>query len=160
MSSTPKYVHTLGTHTRHTCGTQKAQKFTIFVPDVWHFCACCVHVRCAPTCGSYSPEHGDVPRYPNLAKIPKIRRCSSPYSWLIFSFWEKNCKEKKFSFCSAWHAKMNLSQQITIRMLWNRNLLLTNIMCTSGLLLMTFWREYTFVWSQMWEAPGVSKTDI
>jgi len=28
------YVHTLGTHTRHTCGTQKAQKFTIFVPDV------------------------------------------------------------------------------------------------------------------------------
>ena len=69
--------------------SQNTAENMIFVPDVRNFCAFCVHVRCAPTCGSYSPKHGDVPRYPNLAKIPKIRRCSSLWSRVIFLFEEK-----------------------------------------------------------------------
>ena len=36
--------------------------------------------------GSYSPRHGDNPRYPYLAKIPKITCCSSPQRWKIFFF--------------------------------------------------------------------------
>ena len=36
-------------------------EIVIFVPDVCNICAFCVHVRCAPTRGSYSPEHGDIP---------------------------------------------------------------------------------------------------
>ena len=115
----------------------------IFVPDVCYFCAFCVHVRCAPTCGSYSPKHGDIPRYPNLAKIWKIRRSSSLRSRVIFLFEEKKMsKNSKMSFCSIWVTKMNLYQQITIRMLWNRNMMLTDIMRTSGLLLMTFWKIF------------------
>ena len=54
--------------------SQNANEIKIFVPDVFYFCAICVHVICASTCGSYSPEHGDVPRYPNLAKILNIKR--------------------------------------------------------------------------------------
>ena len=50
--------------------SQNTYENTIFVPDVCNFCAFCVHVPGASTCGSYSPKHGDNPRYPNLAKIP------------------------------------------------------------------------------------------
>ena len=79
--------------------SQNANEIKIFVPDVFYFCAICVHVICAPTCGSYSPEHGDIPRYPNLAKILKIKRWNSPWSLMIFSFWRKKIsKRKKISF--------------------------------------------------------------
>ena len=37
---------------------------------------------------------------------------------------------------------MNLCQQILIRMLWNRNMMLTDIMRASGSLLMTFWKIF------------------
>ena len=113
------------------------------MPDVCYFCASCVHVWYAPTCGSYSPEHGDIPRYPNLAKIPKIRRCSSLRSRVIFLFEEKKMsKNSKMSFCSIWVTKMNLCQQITIRMLWNRNMMLTDCMRLSESLLMIFWKIF------------------
>ena len=115
----------------------------IFVPDVCNFCAFCVHVWCAPTRVSYSPEHGDIPRYPNLAKIPKIRRYSSLWSGVIFLFEEKKMSKKlKMSFCSVSVTKVNLSQQITIRMLWNRNMMLTSCMRPSGSLLMIFWKIF------------------
>ena len=69
--------------------SKNTAEIMIFVHDVCYFCAFCVHVRCAPTCESYSPKHGDVPQYPNLEKIPDIRRCSSPQRWNIFLFEEK-----------------------------------------------------------------------
>ena len=79
--------------------SQNTAEIMNFVPDVFYFCAICVHVICAPTCGSYSPEHGDIPRYPNLAKIPKIKRWNSPCSLMIFSFWRKKiAKRKNISF--------------------------------------------------------------
>ena len=81
--------------------SKNTAEIMIFVPDVCNFCAFCVHVRCAPTCGSYSSEHGNNPRYSNLAKIPKIRRCSSLRSRVIFLFEEKKMsKNSKMSFCS------------------------------------------------------------
>ena len=45
---------------------------------------------------------------------------------------------------------MNLGQQITIRMLWNRNMLLTDIMRTSGSLLMTFWKIFDSRMKILW----------
>ena len=59
-----------------------------------HFCAWCVHLRGAPICGSYSPEHGDNPRYPNLEKIPRITDSSGFQRWrstgVFSSFLEQN----------------------------------------------------------------------
>ena len=82
----------------------------IFVPVVWYFCVFCVHVRCAPTCESYSPKHEDIPRYPNLAKISKIRRCSSLRSRVIFLFEEKKVELFKFNFFfSMSHKKLFLA---------------------------------------------------
>ena len=80
--------------------SQNANEIKIFVPDVFYFCAICVHLICVPTCGSYSPEHGDIPRYPNLEKIPRITRCSSPRSRVIFLFEKKKMikQKKKFFF--------------------------------------------------------------
>ena len=69
--------------------SQNTAKIGIFVPDVFIFCAFCVYVWCAPTCGSYSSEVGDDPRYPNLEKISRITRCSLLWSRAIFLFEEK-----------------------------------------------------------------------
>ena len=68
---------------------QSLPKLAIFMPDVCYFCTWCVCVLDAFTCGSYSPGHGDIPPYPNLEKIPKIRHCCSPQRWKIFLFEEK-----------------------------------------------------------------------
>ena len=79
--------------------SQNTYENTIFVPHGCNLCAFCVHVLETSTCGSYSPKHGDNPRYPNLAKIPKITRCSSPWSWMIFFFLKKKiAKRKKILF--------------------------------------------------------------
>ena len=69
--------------------SQNTAENMIFVPDALNFCAFCVHVWCATTCGSYSPKHGDDLPYPNLEKIPRITRCSSHRSRVIFLFEEK-----------------------------------------------------------------------
>ena len=52
--------------------SQNTAEIINFVPDVWYFCAFCVCVWDVSTYGSYSPAHGDNPRYPNLEKIPRI----------------------------------------------------------------------------------------
>ena len=46
------------------------------------------------------------------------------------------------TFLPAWVTKNNLEPEILIRILWNRNMLLTDIMRTSGSLLMTFWKIF------------------
>ena len=49
--------------------------------------------------------------------------------------------KKKFFF-SLKSTEMSLDSKITIRMIWNRNMLLMDIMRTSGSLLMTFWKLF------------------
>ena len=74
--------------------SKSTDEIMIFLSDVCNFCALCVHLRCASKCGYYSPENEDNPRYPNLAKISKIRRCSSLRSGVIFLFEEKKNEQK------------------------------------------------------------------
>ena len=79
--------------------SQNTAEIMISVPDVFIFCAFCVHVLGAPICGSESPKHGDNPPYPNLEKIPSIRPSSLARSGKIFRFEEKKiAKRKKFLF--------------------------------------------------------------
>ena len=49
---------------------------------------------------------------------------------------------KKKIFFSLKSTEMSLDSKITIRMIWNRNMLLMDISCTSDSLLMTFWKIF------------------
>ena len=75
-------------------------------------------------------------------QILKISAVASLGVRTFFSLKRKKWAErKKNPLCSVWITFLNLYQQITIRLLWNWNMMLTGYQNISGLLLMTFWKK-------------------